>query len=433
MTLTKAVIIDGSPASASISSGILTAAKVGFDTVRSEEELWPLVIGKQKHYDFILVSRPSISQSIYSFVSRVRALSNCASIPIVLLVSDIHDGVDIRAYYSMGFTQVYGRKQLDLLESYIEELYNRDTFERNWKNKVVVIEDDRSQQMVVKTILEERHCEVLCFFSVEEALAQADNINPDIIVSDFYLEGKMTAFDFIIHVRQPGHPWNYVPILVATGMDDPTRKYELVRSGANDYIVKPIDTLDLTVRVENLIRYKHLLDTVEKQRQQMQFLAMHDQLTGLYNRHFVAEHVQKSISEAQRHNIPYSIIALDIDFFKRINDLHGHDVGDQVLKDVGAFLDQQVRGNDVAARMGGEEFLLLLNHCDLTSAAEKAQSLQDQLEKLCPANLNVTASFGVAELSAKLNSYDKLFKAADLAVYRAKESGRNRVELVPGC
>lgn len=240
----------------------------------------------------------------------------------------------------------------------------------------------------------------------------------------------MTALDFVCHVKQTDHAWSQVPILVMSGLDDATRKYELVRSGANDYIAKPVDPLDLTVRVENLIRYKHLLNTVEEQRKEMQYLAMHDQLTGVYNRHFVAEQVEISIKNAQRHNIPYSVVILDIDYFKKINDQHGHDVGDKVLQVVASLLKENMRGDDVVARMGGEEFILLLNHCDLSSACKKSELLRAQIQSLRPLDIEVTASFGVAQLNEDIDDFDKLFKAADKAVYQAKQAGRNRVETI---
>ena len=178
---------------------------------------------------------------------------------------------------------------------------------------------------------------------------------------------------------------------------------------------------------DKLTKWPRVSHTGRQQKKEMQYLAMHDQLTGLYNRHFVAEQVQIGITEAQRHQTDYSMILLDIDHFKQVNDQHGHDIGDQVLKSVGEFLQEHARGDDVVARMGGEEFLILLNHCDLNSAVEKAEMLRMGIETLKPADLLVTSSFGVSQLNDEFNSFDKLFKAADLAVYNSKNSGRNCV------
>jgi two-component system cell cycle response regulator len=379
----------------------------------------------------VLVSRSILGQEIRPFVQRFRLLSDYASVPLILLVGDKDETHDEESIYSAGFTQVFSRTEFDDLRAYIQQVQSRHTFEPARHNKVVIIEDCVAQQMVVSAILEAEFCECFCFTSAEEALAKMDEIQPQVIACDFFLEGKMTALDFVVQVKKTQNPWQDVPILVMSGFDDSTRKYELVRAGANDYIPNPIEPIDLTVRVENLIRYQHLLDKINKQKKEMHFLAMHDQLTGLYNRHFVSEQVQQAISESQRHHVDFSIIVLDIDLFKQVNDKYGHDVGDRVLQSVGNLLQAEFRDEDSVARIGGEEFLILLNHCSVHSAADKAESLRSHLQELKPAGLAVTASFGVAQLSKDLNSFDKLFKAADMAVYRAKEQGRNQVEVVP--
>ncbi|MGH1487071.1 MAG: diguanylate cyclase [Cellvibrionaceae bacterium] len=431
MTIDHALIIDGSKTTQAISSRLLTGVGIDYDMAANEADVWRLIKSRECPYDLVLVSRAALGRELRVFVSRLRALRDYCSVPLILLINDKGEDQDIESLYATGFTQVFSRKEFDRLGSYIEQAQSRNTFEKARQNKVVIIEDDLAQQLTVQAILEEKFCECFCFASAEAALEQVDVIQPHVIACDFFLEGKMTALDFVLKVKTAEHPWRHIPIAVMTGLDDPTRKYELVRSGANDYIPKPIDPLDLSVRIENLIRYKHLLDTVEQQKKDMQFLAMHDQLTGLYNRHFVAEHVQLGITEAQRHKTDYSMILLDIDHFKQVNDQNGHDVGDLVLKSVGGFLQEQSRGDDAVARLGGEEFLIILNYCDVNSAAEKAEKLRAGLEKLKPADLYVTASFGVAQLSEELDSFDKLFKAIDLAVYQSKNQGRNRVEIAP--
>ncbi|MGH1439802.1 MAG: diguanylate cyclase [Cellvibrionaceae bacterium] len=430
MTITRALIVDSSKLTQAITCSFLEDLDIEFDIAPTEQDVWQHIKTSSAPYDLVLVSRASLGKDLKTFVSRFRALRGYSSTPLILLLNDRGQDDYIESLYVSGFTQIFTRKEFDLLKGYIEQSKARDTFEEARQNKVIIIEDDLAQQMTVQAILEENFCECFCFKSAEEALEQVDIIQPHVITCDFFLEGKMTALDFVCHLKQGDHPWSQVPILVMTGLDDATRKYELVRSGANDYIAKPIDPLDLTVRVENLIRYKHLLNKVEKQKQEMQYLAMHDQLTGVYNRHFVAEQVEISIKNAQRHATPYSIVVLDIDFFKKINDQHGHDVGDEVLKAVALLLKDNMRGDDVVARMGGEEFLLLMNHCDLSYAVNKSEILRAKIQALNPSDVKVTASFGVAQLDEYIDSFDKLFRAADQAVYQSKSSGRNCVQAV---
>lgn len=430
MSLSSALIITSSKEMQSALIGLLCKLDVIGEIATSEEQAWSLLEIHNQRFDMVILGHAALESAASDFVSRLRSLQNFASVPIVLLVENDLPEARLESLYEAGFTQIFRENEYGhLVSGYIRQIQERNTFKQSFSNQILIIEDDLTQQLTIQSILEEHNCECYVFCSAEDALAQVRALNPHVIATDFFLEGQMTALDFIMQIRYKGHKWSQVPVIVMTGLDDQARKYEMVRSGANDYIVKPIDPIDLTVRIENLLRYKHLLDQVEIQRQEMQYLAMHDQLTGLYNRHFLNEQVNIGIAEAIRHGINYSLIILDIDHFKQINDQHGHDVGDKVLKGIGAFLHQRIRENDVVARLGGEEFLMLMNHCDITSASHKAESLRAGIEALRPSGITVTASFGVAQLSQELKNFDLLFKAADQAVYEAKQSGRNRVQI----
>ena len=158
-------------------------------------------------------------------------------------------------------------------------------------------------------------------------------------------------------------------------------------------------------------------------------LARVDELTGLFNRRAFYEYGDIQVAQARRSGAPLSLILLDVDFFKQINDEHGHTVGDRALQHVARQLTTSLRGSDMCGRVGGEEFAILLPDTDPLSAAEVAEFLRDKLEK-APfeyqgVNANITASFGVTQGSGGVG---ELIQQADTALYRAKESGRNRVE-----
>ena len=186
--------------------------------------------------------------------------------------------------------------------------------------------------------------------------------------------------------------------------------------------------------LENLVEQRTqelsaALKDIEKQGKKLYELAMKDQLTKLYNRHYLLEIAAKTIREAESFGRPLSIIVIDIDNFKKLNDTHGHQVGDQVLASVAELLMTAMRSSDVAARFGGEEFVLVLTHCGLAEAKTKAEDLRGKIQQLLPSGLQVTASFGVSalELISGEASFNALFKLADNAVYQAKDAGRNRV------
>jgi len=160
----------------------------------------------------------------------------------------------------------------------------------------------------------------------------------------------------------------------------------------------------------------------------LQRRAITDDLTGLYNKAYLNENGRQMLSAAQRHGYPLSLMVIDLDFFKQVNDRHGHDTGDRVLEAVGRLLGENCRNEDLAARFGGEEFTVLLPHCSLANACRKAEHLREKIAALNPAGLSVTTSIGVTgtRIDETLD-YETLFSQADKALYRAKEEGRNRV------
>ncbi len=169
-----------------------------------------------------------------------------------------------------------------------------------------------------------------------------------------------------------------------------------------------------------------LRDTLSEQ-------ALRDQLTSLFNRHYLAETMPREIRRAQRNKKALSVAMLDIDHFKDFNDVHGHDAGDVVLKEIGLFLQEALRAGDIACRYGGEEFLLVLPECDLKSARVRLEQLALEIKHRSltfrgKVLANVTISAGVAQLSGNLTSAGALITAADEALYAAKHNGRDRVE-----
>lgn len=171
----------------------------------------------------------------------------------------------------------------------------------------------------------------------------------------------------------------------------------------------------------------NLRDTLAEQ-------ALRDPLTGLFNRRYLDEALPREVSRAQRNRTPLTVAMLDIDHFKRFNDEHGHDAGDLVLSEIGALLRADVRGGDIACRYGGEEFVVVLPECDLSSAVERLTQIANSakgrvlqfLDKTLP---TVTLSIGVAGYGTFLPDADTLITAADKAMYRAKGNGRDRIEV----
>jgi diguanylate cyclase (GGDEF)-like protein len=165
-------------------------------------------------------------------------------------------------------------------------------------------------------------------------------------------------------------------------------------------------------------------------RERLRNQALRDALTGLYNRRFLEEMLERMCLEAERRKAPISAIMIDLDHFKRLNDQHGHSAGDAVLRDAASAILSCLRGTDVACRYGGEELAVLLPDCPLALAAGKAEQIRGRIAELTQAGgLAVTASLGVACVPETCGSANELLASADVALYRAKQLGRDRVEV----
>jgi diguanylate cyclase (GGDEF)-like protein len=169
-----------------------------------------------------------------------------------------------------------------------------------------------------------------------------------------------------------------------------------------------------------------------KLQESLREMAVRDPLTGLFNRRYLEETLEREFLRAARQGVPIALIMLDIDHFKRCNDTYGHDAGDALLRELGAFLQRYCRGSDVACRYGGEEFILTLSDCSLEIACQRAEEMRQAVQILQVHHGRrtleaITLSFGVAAFPEYGDNPDAVLKAADAAMYRAKQQGRDRV------
>ena len=166
---------------------------------------------------------------------------------------------------------------------------------------------------------------------------------------------------------------------------------------------------------------------LRRKSEQYEGLAMRDELTGVFNRRYLEEMGSQKIAEAHRHHESTCLLMLDLDHFKQINDTHGHPFGDTVLQAFSKLLVEHCRSEDIVARIGGEEFIILMSHCDLEKATQKAEAIRLSVEELKPNGIVVKTSIGISELTESDKTMENLIARADQAIYQAKNSGRNRV------
>jgi two-component system cell cycle response regulator len=241
----------------------------------------------------------------------------------------------------------------------------------------------------------------------------------------------MQGDDLVARIRSYEDGRGFIPILAIPDQNNDQRRIALYRAGVNDFLPKPILPEELLVRINNLITNKRLLDKVHDIRRELFALATTDELTGCQNRHSLMEYSSKFVSQAQRHEYPISMLVIDIDHFKAVNDNHGHAIGDLVLKLTGELLNNSFRDGDLVARYGGEEFVVLLPYCDGENARHKAEKLRIDIENLKPNDLNITTSIGATSIEAgSTQDFEAMFQAGDQGVYAAKDNGRNQVVFV---
>ncbi|ASP39551.1 diguanylate cyclase response regulator [Bacterioplanes sanyensis] len=251
----------------------------------------------------------------------------------------------------------------------------------------------------------------------EQCLELARRFHPDLILLDIEMPG-MNGFDVCQQLKDTDATAD-IPIIFVSGHTSLASEERGLELGAVDYIFKPIRPAIVKARVNTHI-------TLKRQRDRLAQLAMRDQLTGLYNRHYLMEHIGQRLSRCHRHGYQMAALMIDIDHFKRINDELGHQQGDDVLTSLGTFLCSYFRTEDLVARLGGEEFLVVLDPCPDGHMMDKAQQLLHAVEQLNPAGTPITISIGATSVK-KDDSLGSLLKRADDALYQAKQQGRNRV------
>lgn len=418
----KALIVEKTGYFRDILSTILSDIGVECDIYHSGKDA--LESDKKPDYAFIIVSRYLDDMGGELFLHHYRQKYTLANALTIMMTGD--DVADIMLDASKaGFKLVFNKKDVNSLHVFFIRVVNNRTLDLD--GRILYIEDQESVALSTVALFKSYLAEVDHVTNVESARIKFIENNYDLIMTDYYLSGDETGDDVINLVRSynDGDKSN-IPILVVSGEAEQSRRTAFLRNGANDFIIKPFDQDELIVRASNLIRAKKIQEQAKQQQQELTQLAMFDQLTGLYNRHSLFDIAPKYISDAIRHKFSISLLVIDLDFFKNVNDNHGHATGDNVLKAMGTILKERCRSEDFVARFGGEEFVMLLSHCDDLAANVLAEEIRQKIEESEPCGLTITASIGVAILE-KDDDFSRLFDKADKAVYRAKETGRNKV------
>ena len=295
--------------------------------------------------------------------------------------------------------------------------------------RILVVEDDPRRAARIKRTLETEQRPML--------MQDSNSLGPmgQTTVELMIISASAQTFDGLrlaAHVRSQEGTRN-MPILAICDPDEKHRAMKALEVGVNDFIYRPIDEDELLARTRTLVKRKRYLDHLRVTVDSSMELAVTDQLTGLHNRRYMESQLKAHLNRASRGGPPVSVLIADIDHFKRVNDLFGHDAGDDVIREFAARLASNFRPRDLACRFGGEEFVVIMPDTNTNDAQMIAERLRASIEEspfvigLARDRIDVTCSVGVAIAANHEHDSDIILKRADEALYVAKRSGRNKV------
>jgi two-component system, cell cycle response regulator len=296
---------------------------------------------------------------------------------------------------------------------------------------VLAVDDSAIYRKLVEHSLSEQEYEVLYAKNGREALDLFAEHKPAVVITDWSMP-DISGLELCRRIRQDFQGFHSHLILL-TSNSDKEQVVEGLAAGADDYLTKPFHSGELVARVAVGRRIAALHREIQAKNHLLEEMALTDALTGLPNRRAVDVWASRELSAAARHDFAFWVVMADLDSFKKVNDTYGHDAGDSVLKTFAEILKTHTRQSDLCARLGGEEFLVMMTHSDRGGTKTAVERIRKQFENtnftLGGSIVTATASFGIAGFRGnKPPDWNALVECADTALYAAKHKGRNRIE-----
>jgi diguanylate cyclase (GGDEF)-like protein len=302
-------------------------------------------------------------------------------------------------------------------------------------SKILVVDDSRTQLDWLVQVLEKEGYAVETALDGREAIRKVRTGAPDLVLLDMVLP-DMSGLE-VLRLIKPADEALFLPVIIQSSKSDVDSKVEGLRIGAHDFLVKPFAEQELVARCATMLRIKHLQERLRDAQRKLEEQSITDALTGLKNRRFFDERLLEEFKRAQRYGDTLSLIMIDLDHFKDVNDAHGHQAGDVVLREAATLIRASIRDPDICARYGGEEFAVILPKTHMTGALAVAERIWKELgakeyaipsSGAPPKRVHVTASIGIAFYPSKdIASGELLLRFADQALYNAKRGGRNSI------
>ncbi|AWN48749.1 PleD family two-component system response regulator [Methylobacterium terrae] len=423
-----------------------------FDVVSAMNGPDALAVCEKGLCDIVLLDVMMPGMDGFEVCRRIKSTPTTAHLPVVMVTaldqpSDRLRGLDAGAddflTKPIDDTALMARvRSLVRLKAVTDELRSRAmasrvgdplaaaTAETGHNANVLIVEDRRSSAERLAAALGQYHC-VETVASPQEALDRVKAGDYDVVLVSLDLQDH-DGLRLCSQLRSLDRT-RTVPVVMLADPHDRARIMRGLDLGVHDYLVRPIDRNELVARVRTQVKRKRFSHSLRESVQASMDLAVTDGLTGLHNRRYLDSYLAGLFSEPSLRDRPVALLILDIDRFKTINDRFGHDAGDEVLKEFSARIRAQTRGIDVVARFGGEEIVVVVPDNGLDAARQVAERIRERIEAAAfqvqrgTCAIDVTVSIGVAIRQPGDDDPAQMLKRADLALYQAKQAGRNRV------
>jgi two-component system cell cycle response regulator len=289
---------------------------------------------------------------------------------------------------------------------------------------VLVVDDEPDKRLLLAFALKCEGYEVHTADDGVEGLAAVEAYQPDLIVTDVMMP-RMDGYEMVRRVRSNPQT-KFIPVIIQSAARNESRDVRFGSElGALGYLTDPTDLDLLRSRARTLLEFKQYLDSCQE-------AAFTDHLTGLANLRRFERQLEREVARTARYGHPFCLLMIDVDKFKKVNDVHGHDAGDDALRRVANVIQSGTRGIDTGARIGGDEFAVILPETGLARGLEVAERLRAAIAALDFEGVGrITSSIGIAEFPGCVREGDSLRGAADAALYEAKRAGRNCVACAP--
>ncbi len=309
----------------------------------------------------------------------------------------------------------------------------RTITEKTKAARVVIVDDILPNAMLAGAVLEGMDdVAVDIQDNAQRALDLCLRSPPDLILLDLVMPG-LNGLEFLKRFREATGD-DFTPVIVVTGEAEHGTLVEAMSAGATDFLRKPWDKAELEARTRNMLSLRRSYLTLQQKNEELRILATEDALTGVLNRRAFGKAMESELERMRRLGGDGCLLMMDIDFFKKINDVHGHGTGDDALRLFASHCREQLREIDLIGRLGGEEFAVFLPGTSSESAMIVADRLREELKgkrvRTETGAISMSVSIGLSEVQPG-DAFDDLARRADKALYVAKESGRDRVTLAP--